>query len=106
MNQNVLPSELLSFLIVNALITKPDGTVLVLSNPVIKDTAYKFTTQVTSFGDNDVGNYTCNATIRPKSSAIYLTGISQLSSSPIEVVIIGKQNKFTVMHSDISKPYV
>ena len=105
MNQNLLPSEL-SLLIVNASITKPDGAVLILSNPVIKDIAYKFTTQVTSFGDNDVGNYTCNATVRPKSSAIYLTGMGQLLSSPIEVVIICKWNKFTVMHSDIFKPYV
>ena len=105
MNQNVLPSEF-SLLIVNASITKPDGTVLILSNPMIEDIAYKFTTQVTSFGDNDVGNYTCNATVRPKSSTIYLTGMGQLSSNPIEIVIIGKRNKFTVMHSDIFKPYV
>ena len=89
MNQNVLFSEL-SLLIVNASITKPDGTVLILSNPVIEDTAYKFTTQVTSFGDSDVGSYTCNATVKPQPSAIYLTGMGQLVSNPIKIVIISE----------------
>ena len=89
MNQNVLPSEL-SLLIVNASITKPDGTVLILSNPVIEDTAYKFTTQVTSFGDSDVGTYTCSATVKSKPSLTYLMGMGQLVSNPIIIVIISE----------------
>ena len=88
MGQNVLPAEL-SLLMVNASITKPDGTILVLSNPVIEGTAYKLTTQVNSFGGSDVGSYTCNATVKPKSA--FLTGMVQLVSNPINiVVIIGK----------------
>ena len=81
MGQNVLPADL-SLLVVNASITKPDGTILVLSNP-----AYKLTTQVNSFGDSHVGNYTCNATVGPKPSAIHLTGLGQLESNPTKIII-------------------
>ena len=87
MGENVLPAHLESLMMVNASITKPDRTVLVLSNPEIEGTAYKLTTLIKSFDDNDVGNYTCNATIKPLSSAIYLTGMGQLVSSPFEIVI-------------------
>ena len=74
---------------VNASITKPDGTVLVLSNPVvaIEGTAYKVTTQVNSFGERDVGGYTCNATVRSHPSLTFLMGISQLVSNPINIEI-------------------
>ena len=84
MGQNVLPAEL-SLLMVNASITKPDGTVLILSNPAIEDTAYKLTTQVNSFGNSDVGSYTCNATLKSKSA--FLTGMGQLVSNPINIEI-------------------
>ena len=84
MGQNVLPAEL-SLLMVNASITKPDGTVVVLSNPVIEGTAYKLTTQVNSFCHNDAGNYTCNATLKPKST--FLTGMGQLVSSAFNIVV-------------------
>ena len=88
MGQNVLPAEL-SLLMVNASITKPDGTVLVLSNPVTEGTAYKLTTQVNSFSDSDAGNYTCSATVKPKST--FLIGIGELVSNHINIVlIIGK----------------
>ena len=87
MGENMPSSHLESFLMVNASITKPDGTVLVLSNPEIEGTAYKLTTRIISFDDDDVGNYTCNATVRRSSSAIYLTGMGQLVSSPLEIVI-------------------
>ena len=72
---------------VNASITKPDGTVLVLFNPEIEGTAYKLTTRVNSFGENSIGNYTCNATVRPLPSAVYLTGMGQLVSNPFKIVI-------------------
>ena len=39
MGENVLPAHLESLLMVNASITKPDGTVVVLSNPEIEGTA-------------------------------------------------------------------
>ena len=89
MGENVLSPHLESLMMVNASITKPNGTVVVLSNPKIEGTAYKLTTQINFFGDNDVGNYTCNATVRPL-SAIYLTGMGQLVSSPL---IIGSYMK-------------
>ncbi len=87
MGGNVLPAHLESLMMVNASITKPDGTVLVLSNPKIEGTTYKLTTRVISFGDNDVGNYTCNATVRPSPSAVYLTGMGQLVSIPFKIII-------------------
>ena len=87
MGENVLSAHLESLMMVNASITKPDGTVLVLSNPNIEGTAYKLITRIKSFGDNDVGNYTCNATVRRSPSAVYLTGTGQLVSSPLKIVI-------------------
>ena len=87
MGENVLPAHLESLMMVNASITKPDGTVLVLSNPKIEGTAYKLTTRIISFGDDDVGNYICNATVEPSPSAVYLTGMGQLVSSPFKIVI-------------------
>jgi hypothetical protein len=87
MGGNVLSAHLESLLIVNASITKPDGTVLVLSNPEIEGTTYKLTTHMNSFGDSDVGNYICNATVRPTSFAVYLTGMGQLVSSPLKIII-------------------
>ena len=86
MGENVTSVHLESLMTVNASITKPDGTVVVLSNPEIEGTAYKLTTQIISFDDDDVGNYTCNATVRPLSE-VYLTGMGQLVSSPFEIVI-------------------
>ena len=86
MGENVLPAHLESLMMVNASITKPDGTVLVLSNPEIEGTAYKLTTRIKSFDDDDVGNYTCNATVRPL-PAVYLIGMGQFVSSPLKIVI-------------------
>jgi DNA-binding beta-propeller fold protein YncE len=94
MGANVLSIHLESLLMVNASITKPDGTVLVLSNPEIEGTTYKLSTQVNSFSDNDVGNYICNAKIRPTSSAVYLTGMGQLVSNPFKIVIGIKVKEF------------
>ena len=91
MGENVLPAHLESLMMVNASITKPDGAVVVLSNTKIEGTVYKLITQIISFGDDDVGNYTCNTTVRPSPSAIYLTGMGQLVSSPFEIlIVIGK----------------
>ena len=87
MCENIPSAHLESLMMVNASITKPDGTVLVLSNPEIEGTAYKLTTRIKSFDDDDVGNYTCNATVRPSSSANYLTGMGELVSSPFKIVI-------------------
>ena len=86
MNQYVLASEL-SLLIVNAQLIRPDGAILDLSNPKIVGTSIIYITQVISFNDSDVGNYTCTATVRPQPSSIFLTGIVQLESTSIEILI-------------------
>ena len=88
-NQNILASEL-SLLMVNASLIKPDGTILDLSNPAMSNTTLNFTTQVNSFSDTDVGNYTCNITVRPQPSSPFLIGMSQLVSNTIEIIITGK----------------
>ena len=87
MGENVLSAHLESLMTVNASITKPDETIVVLSSPKIERTAYKLTTQIKSFGDDDVGNYVCNATVEPSPTAIYLTGMGQRVSSPLKIVI-------------------
>ena len=66
---------------VTAQLTGPDGSVLALSGPVISGTNFTYTARVSSFGDSDAGNYTCNATIRPQSSLTFLSGIGQLVSN-------------------------
>ena len=86
MNQNVLASEL-SLLMVNVQLTRPDGAILNLSNPIIEGTNFIYTAQVISFGDNDVGAYTCNATVRPQPSAFYLIGTGQMKSKPLQIAI-------------------
>ena len=86
MDQNVLPSEL-SLLMVTASLTRPDGSVLDLSDPVISGTTYNFTTQVNSFGDSDVGDYTCTATVRLQVSSPFLTGMGRLASNSTKTVI-------------------
>ncbi len=88
MNQNILPSEL-SLLMVTAELTRPDGLVLVLLEPDISGANFTYTAQVSSFGDSDVGNYTCNASVGLRLLSTYLTGTGQLSNT-IQV-IIGKK---------------
>ena len=87
LHQNIL-SEL-SLLMVNAQFTRPDGSVLDILDPVISDGAtYNFTTQVNSFGDSDVGNYTCNTTVSTcPSLRDFLIGMGLLVSNPIKIVI-------------------
>ena len=85
MNENVSPSEL-ALLVVNASLTRPDGAILDLSGPITDGTNFIYTAQVISFGDNDVGVYTCNATIRPHLPSTYLTGTGGLFGT-IQVMI-------------------
>ena len=80
MNQNVLPSEL-SLLMVNAQLTRPDGSVLDLSDPEISGTNFTYPSQVNCFSDSDVGNYSCTATVRPQPFTIFLTGFGELSNT-------------------------
>ena len=100
MGENALLAHLESLMVVNASIIKPDGTVVVLSNPEIEGTAYKLTTRVISFDDDDIGNYTCNARVRPSPSAVYLTGMGQLLSSPFQIVIGKSINADMNSHTD------
>ena len=86
LHQNIL-SEL-SLLMVTAQFTRPDGSVFDILDPVMSGVTYNFSTQVNSFGDNDVGNYTCNTTVSTcPSLRDFLIGMGQLVSNPIKIVI-------------------
>ena len=103
MNETILSTPELSLLMVNVSLIKPDGSSLDLSNQMIDGTIYSFTTPVNGFGNTDIGNYTCNVTVRPQPSSIFLTGMGQRISNTIELAIIGKQNKHHAW-PDILKP--
>ena len=86
MNQHVLASDFL-LLMVNAQLIKPDGSVLDLANPVMSGTNFTYTAQVISFGESDIGNYTCSAIVTSRHSSTFLTGMGQLDSSPLEIIV-------------------
>ena len=68
----------LSALVVDVQLSRPNGSPLSLSGPIISDTTFTYTTQVNSFGRNDSGVYTCGASVRPKPSlSEFLTESSQ-----------------------------
>ena len=75
-----------SLLTVSAHLATPDGLVLDLTDPVMSGTSYTFTTEVSSFDDSDVGNYTCTATVNAQPPSTYLTGTGQLSHT-IQIMI-------------------
>ena len=51
----------------------------------ITGTTFVYTSRLSSFRITDVGNYTCNATIRPVSSSTYITGNEILESDTIQI---------------------
>ena len=83
--QAVMVSEL-SLLTVSAQLFK-DGTPLNISGPRLSGTTHIYSVAVNSFNESNVGNYTCNATVRPRSSSTFLTGMGQMTSSPFEIII-------------------
>lgn len=94
MNQNVFSSEL-SVLMVSAQLTGPGGSMLTLSDPVMSGIDFTYTAQVNSFGDSDIGNYTCVATVEAQPNSVYLTGRGELSNI-IEITIGKKVNDVTI----------
>ena len=96
MNHNLLLLELF-LLTVTAQLIGPDESVLDLSDPENSGTIFTYTAHVDSFGDSDVGNYTCSATVRlqPTYELIYLTGTGELSDT-IEVIIGKKYSRYLI----------
>ena len=75
----VMESEVL-LLMVDAQLSRDETMFdLTLTNSDMTSTTFIYTTQVESFGRNDSGNYTCTATVRPQSTATYLTGNETVS---------------------------
>ena len=74
-----------ALLTVNAQLSR-DGTPLALTGLSVTGTTFTYTTMVNSFGMSDSGHYTCNATVRPLSTSLYLTGMEMISSEIINVI--------------------
>ena len=86
---SVMESDLPSLLTVNAQLSR-DGTMLSLAGPTTTDAGFTFGVQVDSFNDSFIGNYSCDATVRPaQSSSQYLTGMRQ-GTSPLVPIVIGR----------------
>ena len=81
---SVMKSEL-SLLMVSAQLSR-DGTPLTLTGPIVSGTTFTYTTQLISFGENDTGNYTCMATVKPHPTSINLNG-TRMKSDTIELII-------------------
>jgi hypothetical protein len=79
LNSAIMGSEN-ALLMVDAQLSR-DGTPLALPSLSVSGTTFTYTTQLNSFGRSDSGNYTCTATVRPQSAAVYLTGNETLSSN-------------------------
>ena len=75
LRQEISDSEIL-LLMVDAQLSQPDGSPLVLTGLTVTGTTFTYTTQLNSFGRSDSGNYTCTATVRRQPTATYLTGTS------------------------------
>ena len=75
----------LPLLMVNAQLSR-DGTVLRLSGPTVTGTTFTYSTQLNSFDESDVGNYTCTATVQPHPTSTYLNA-TKGKSDTIELVI-------------------
>ena len=58
-----------------------------LTGPIVTDGSFNFGATVSSFSESDIGNYICTATVRLQASSPFLTGIGQLESNPIEIMI-------------------
>ena len=59
-----------------------------LGNPTLSPmtgTTLAYTTLLSSFSISNVGNYTCNSTVRPRPSSTYITGNEALESDTVLV---------------------
>ena len=84
LNSAIVASDL-SLLMVEIQLSK-DGMLLHNSTqPPATDITFIYTTQISSFGRSDFGNYTCSATVRPLPSIIYLTGNEILQSNTVNI---------------------
>ena len=79
LNSAIVGSEN-ALLMVEAQLSR-NGTALALPSLSVSGTTFTYTTQLDSFGRSDSGNYTCNVTIRPQLTAVYLTGNEILSAN-------------------------
>ena len=71
----------LSLLMVDAQLSRDGANIMTnLSNQTISGTTFTYTTVVKSFHRNDSGNYSCMATIRPKTTSVYFYGTGELSN--------------------------
>ena len=72
LDKSVVGSDL-SLLMVDAQLSR-DGITLALSGPTVTGTTFTYTIRLDLFGKKDSGNYTCTATVRPRSTSTYPSG--------------------------------
>ena len=76
---SVVDSDL-SVVMVDAQLSR-DGTPLTLTGPTVAGTTFTYTIQLNSFGNDDIGNYTCTAMVRPQQPSTFLTESSEQSDT-------------------------
>ena len=83
LNSTIAASDL-SLLSVDVQLSR-NGSPLTRTDPTVTDTALIYNIGLNSFSITEVGNYTCNATIRPRSNATYLNVNASLLSNELLV---------------------
>ena len=78
MSQEFFSSNM-SLLELNVSFTGPDRATLELTDQVISGTIFTYIAQLNYFSENNAGDYTCIATITPRSMSAFLAGTGVLS---------------------------
>ena len=79
LNSSILDSEI--FLLMVDVQLFRNGSPLPVFGPIVNGTTFIYTTRLNSFQRSDYGSYNCTATVRPRPTSIYLTGIEVLSNT-------------------------
>ena len=64
-----------------------DGNELTHDQSSHRGISYNFGVVLSSFSESDNGNYSCSATVRPRQSSSYLTGMGIGESDTVEIVV-------------------
>ena len=86
LDPSVLSAADLSLITVEAQLFR-DGNELNQTNLGMDGVTYTFGVVVNSFNESDNGNYSCSATVSPRASSSYLTGMGQGTSDTFPIVV-------------------
>ena len=79
LSSSILDSEI--FLLMVDVQLFGNGAPLPVFGPIVNGTTFIYTTHLNLFQRSDYGSYNCTATVRPRPTSIYLTGIEVLSTT-------------------------